>query len=506
MPVDRTRRKSVILGHPVRWIIAILVIGLGSAAHAAPEGVVLESHTGERHPDANRLLSPILDELATREYIAGPGVVGRRFEQRVSRPSTVPNALPQSFGAQVDQGHKDYISGRFKEAIQLLGPLVQTAQANPGAFAQNQGLREKLQKALFALALSNQRIGDSEAARAAVAEILRSFPNASVSRQQYGPQAFSFFEEEKKQILAAGMGTIVVKASNEAAVVFINERFVAAGGSARETLLAGTYRVFVQVGKQISRVHLVTVTANNEAAVTIDVGFDQQVHSSPEWTGFLFPDVKTRDENESVFAAAFANSLESSKAAVVIGIDTVRSKPAVVVSVVLLDGRESRRASVPLDPDPSIDRLKMLGRFAAGENAVPGIEIEPTKAARKTTSADSGKKVDFDDLGRRRERSSAGGGEGMWGGWKWLTGIAGLGAMGVGGYLLSVDGDCTDEACTYNRETSVSGWLTLSSGIVLTGISVYLFVRGGGEATAADRGAFVVPTRDGVYAGYRLPF
>jgi hypothetical protein len=490
----------------VRWIIAILIVGWASVANAAPEsGIVLESHTNERHPDANRLLSPILDELATRGYVAGPEVVGRRFEQRYSRPSIVPNGLSQNFAAQVDQGHKDYISGRFKEAITLLGPLVQTAQANPGAFAQNQGLREKLLKALFALALSNQRIGDSDAARAAVSEILRSFPNASVSRQQYGPQAFTFFEEEKKHITAAGTGTIAVKATNEAAVVFINERFVAAGGSARETVLAGTHRVFVQVGKQLSRVHLVTVTANNESPVTIDVAFDQQIHTSPTWTGFSFPDVKTRDENESRFAAVFANALEASKAVVVIGIDTVRSKPAVVVSVVLLDGREARRASVPLDPDPSIDRLKMLGRFAAGETVV-GIEIEPTKNARKMKSAKSDK-IGIDDLTPSGERSSDHGGSGgdaMWSGWKWITGIAGLGAMGVGGYLLSVDGDCTDDACTYNRETSVSGWLTLSSGIVLTGVSVYLFVRGGSEAP--DRGAFVVPTRDGVYAGYRFPF
>ena len=111
MPVDRARRKSVILGHPVRWIIAILVIGLASVAHAAPDnGIVLESYTGERPADANRLLSPVLDELANRGYVAGPDVVGRRFEQRVSRPSQV-GGLPAGFSDQIEQGHKAYIRG-----------------------------------------------------------------------------------------------------------------------------------------------------------------------------------------------------------------------------------------------------------------------------------------------------------------------------------------------------------------------------------------------------------
>lgn len=519
MPLDPSCRKSVILGHPVRWIIAVLIFGWASTvAHAAPEnGIVLESHTGERHPDSIRLMSPILDELATRGYDAGAEVVGRRFEQRVSRPSTT-GGLLSNFGLQVDQGHKEYISGRFKEALKILGPLVDNAQANPGAFAQNPGLREKLLKGLIALALSHQRIGDGEAAYGVIGEILRSFPNASVPRGQYGPEAFAFFEAQKKRVMAAGTGTLVVKATNDAAVVFVNERFVAAGGNAKETLVAGTYRVFVQVGKQISRVHVVTVTPNKEVEVAINPTFDQQVHTSPSWTGFSFPTALTRDLNESEFAAWFGVELQTSKGVIVVGIDTVRSKPAIVVSLVLLDGRESRRASVPLDPDPTADRLRMLGRFAAGENAVPGIEVEDVRQPTKPTKVGADGKpvpIEIDELGRTEGRERRGGGSGggggdgggaMWGGWKWLTGVAGLGAMGAGAYLLSVDGDCTDDACTYNRETSISGWLTLSSGIVLTGVSVYLFVRGADGDSPPDRGAFVVPTSGGAVAGYRMPF
>src|SRR5512139_2599702 len=100
MPLDRASAGSVILGHAVRATRRIVVLAamlFAASASAAPDGVVVESYTGQRPEDANRLLSPVLDELATRGYVAGPEVVGRRFEQKISRPSVVENGLLDGF-------------------------------------------------------------------------------------------------------------------------------------------------------------------------------------------------------------------------------------------------------------------------------------------------------------------------------------------------------------------------------------------------------------------------
>ena len=499
MQLDRTGSGSVILGHAVRTIVVIAVMLFAASAEAAPgDGIVVESYSGQRPEDANRLLSPVLDELANRGYVAGPEVVGRRFEQKVSRPSIVENGLSDAFAEQVEKGHKAWIAGRFDEAVKVLTPLVDSAHANPGAFAQNQPLREKQLKALIALALSYQRIGDQDATRQTFGEILRSFPDTQLSRASYGPDAFNLFEEVKKQTTAGGKGKLVVKATNDAAVVFINERFQNAGGSARAELLPGEYRVFVQVGKQLSRVHRVNVVANEEATVTIDADFDALVHSSPKWSGFLFADAGAREKLESTYAAAFANAINA-RGVVLVGIDNVRGRPAIVGSLVsLMNGREVRRASINLDPDPSVDKLRALARFIAGENAAPGIDIQLAGDINSVPAGGTGEGVQIGDLKRRDEG-------GTWGGWKFITGGLALGALGVGAYLLSVDGDCTDDACTYQRETSISGWATIGGGAVLAGVTVYLFIRGSGESQA-QRSAYVVPTSGGVYAGYALRF
>jgi hypothetical protein len=485
----------------VRFIIAIFVVGLSTASAAPGDGIIVESYSGQRPADANRLLSPVLDELANRGYVAGPEVVGRRFEQRVSRPSIVAGGLPPGFADQVDKGHKAWIGGRFDEAVKLLTPLVDAAHANSGAFAQTPALREKLLKALIALALSHQRIGDQDATRATFGEILRSFPNEQISRQSYGPDAFNLFEEVKRQAMAGGKGKLVIKATNQAAVVFINEQYQGTGNVTKTNVLPGEYRIFVGVGTVLSRVHRVNVVANaDDLPLVIDADFDALVHSSPEWTGFLFPDQASREKHESVYAAAFANAINA-RGIVIVGFDTVRGKQAIFGSLVsLMNGREVRRASINLDPDPSVDKLRALAKFIAGDNAAPGIDIQLAGDLTSAGTGGDGQRVEIGDLPRSGPTSDP-----MWGGWKWLTGAVGLGGIGVGAYLLSIDGDCNDDACTYYREASVSGWVTLGGGALMTGLSVYLFVRGSGESSS-QRSAFVVPTRGGAYAGYALRF
>lgn len=477
-------------------LVAIAGVSLPVTVASAGDGIVLEAYTGLRPDDASRLLSPVLDELATKGFVAGSEVVGRKFESRVSRPAMIGTGLGEDFGDQVEKGHKAWIGGQFEQAVKILAPLVDNAHANPGSFAQNQALREKLLKALVALALSQQRMGDPSATRQTFGEILRSFPDTVLSRASYGPEAFTLFEDVRKESTTGGRGRLAIKVSNDSAAVFINERFLNVGSSTKGDLLPGEYRVFAQLGKQPSRSHRVIVKANEEAAVTIDAGFDAAVHGSPKWTGFLFREQAEREKLESTYAAAFANSIDA-RAVVVVGIDTVRGRPSVVGSLVnLMNGREIRRASLGLDPDPSADRLRALARFLAGENAVPGIDIQIAGDAA-SAPVGNGEGVQVSDLGESHD-------DGMWGGWKYVSGGLAVGGLAVGGYLLATDGDCADDACNDLKNNTASGWGVLAGGVVMTGITVYLVVRGGRKAP--KRSAYVVPTGDGAFAAFATSF
>src|SRR5690606_32676767 len=122
-------------------------------------------------------------------------------------------------------------------------PLVETAHANTGAFAMQPALREPLLKALIALALAYQRNGDPSAMRATFGEILRSFPDAQISRATYGPDANQAFEQTRRELQASGRGKLTIQVDDEA-VVFVNEAYRGPGSTTIE-LLPGEYRVVV---------------------------------------------------------------------------------------------------------------------------------------------------------------------------------------------------------------------------------------------------------------------
>ena len=475
--------------------LAVLVV-LGVAASARAGGIVLESYTGPRPPDAARLLSPILDELAARGF-AGGDTLARTYDAQVSRPAQTATGLPSDFAAQVDAGFKDWVNGQFDAAIKALGPLVEAAHANTGAFMADQSLRQPLLKALIALALSQQRTGDPGATRATFTEILRAFPDTQLSRASYGPEAADLFEQVRRETLASGKGKLTVKVADDSSVVFVDEAYRAVGSTSAD-LVPGEYRVCVMKDKQPTRSHRVVVRANAETTLAVDPALDQAIHTNG-WTGFQFATDADREAHEASYAAGVARGIGASAVAVV-GIEDVNGRPSIVGSLVSLEtGREIRRASVAVDPDPSTERLRALAKFLAGDDPAAGLDVQLGGAGGQAT-------------GSPTETSSGGAlhatadtSSGRWGGYKWISGGLAVAAVGTGVALVALDGHCSapmvaGRPCNELYSTKTPGFIALGSGAVLAGVSIWLFVTSGGHGPAHT--AYLVPTDGGAMAGY----
>lgn len=477
-------------------VVALAMLAAGPAA--ADTKIVLESFTGGKTDEDGRRIAPLLEALANRDFRGGYETLGRPFEARVSRPTVAGRGLPADFAQQIEVGHDAWFAGKFEQAAKLLGPLTDAARASPGAFANNQGLRDAVQKGLFALALAQQRMGDPAAMRQTFGELVRAFPRWTPPRAVYGPEAVATFAKVRAELAAKGRGKLIVRSNPDTAIVYIDEKIEGAGVIRRDELIPGEYRVFVQLGRQLSRVHPVIVRPGETTTVAIDVGFDAAVRTSPAWTGLAFAQPADRERAEIPYAAQFGNALGADAVAVV-GVDEVRGRPAIVgVLVNRISGTEIRRASVALDPAPQADRLEALAQFLAGENLSPaGIEV--LVANGSATGAGT------DPVGSPRppsrpgpERPAAGGGP--WSGWKFLSAGGALVALGVGGYLIALDGGCSLDQpagapCTDVYNTAVPGFATVGGGVALAAVSVYLFVRA--PRTAPSRSAYVAPTGDG---------
>lgn len=477
----------------VHFVFALLM----TSSIARGGGVVLESYTGERPADAARLLAPVLEELSRRDYAAGD-TIARAYEAQASRTAMMPGGLPSDFSAQVDRGFKAWVGGRFDEAVKILVPLVDTAQANSGAFAKDPTLRDPLLKALIGLALAFQRIGDLSSMRATFGEILRSFPDAQISRATYGPDAQQAFDQFKRETQAAGRGKLSVKLVGDSGVVFINEAYRAVGSTTVE-LAPGEYRVLVMMNKQPSRNHRVTVRANADTTIEIDAKLDQAIRTAG-YTGLSFANQGDRDAQEAQYAQKFAKVVGATAVAVV-GIDDVRGHSAVVGSLVSLQtGREIRRASIPIEPDPSRDKLRALARFLAGDDPAPGLEVAFSGEAGSASAGGGDKSgdADADDGEGDDDKPSRGGGR--WGGWRFITAGVAVGGLATGVVLLSLDGKCPEtppagQQCNNFYNTATPGYAALAGGALFAGLSIYLFAT-------HNSAPVVTPTSGGATVGF----
>jgi hypothetical protein len=407
--------------------IALLAASLAPRA-ARADGIVLESYTGTRPDDATRILAPLHEELDGRGYTSRERLA-RAFEASVSRPALTAEGLPPDFADRVDRGHKAWIAGRFDDAVATLVPAVELARANAGAFAQNQALRDKLRKALVALALSQQRKGDLAEAKSTFGEVLRSFPDAQVSRAQYGPDAYELFESVRKANGTDGRGRLIVKAPVDGAVVFVNERFENVGTLTKPDVVPGEYRVYVQVGRQSSRVHRVVVERDRDTTLALDPLLDATLQTTPRWTGFVFSSAGEREQREARFAVDVARAAKATSV-VVVGFDNVKGRPSLIGALIdLQTAKEIRRASLALEPEPTIERIRSLARFLAGDAAAArGLDVLVQTAP--VTAASAPEQTLSRPGGRR---------------WMRWTGIAaiGLGAVG-GGFAVKFGLDARD--------------------------------------------------------------
>ena len=453
-------------------LVAALLLATATTAHAGSSGIVLESYVGPRSADAPRLLAPVFNEMSTHGFANGPDGLGNVLQTAASSAARTAAGLPGDFSDSIEHGYKSWIKGDFKAAIATLAPLVDAAHENVAAIAQDQKLRGQVQRALIALALCNQRLGNATAAQAAMTELVRSYPDAAISRANQGPEVFALYDNTRKQLAASPHGKLTIHSSDANTSVFIDERFEKNGDVTRDDLIAGDYRVYVALGTHEGRVYHVTVAPGLPASIDIDWSFNDALQTMPTWTGFAFPTDADRARNNATFAARVAKLVGASAVAVV-SIETRGGHSSLIGELVGIDsGRAIRRAHLSLDTEPSNQQLRTLGAFLDGENAADGLTVDlapPT--LKQTASAVEAIPDDHSDgLAHSHFR-----------GWKYAVAITGLAAVGAGVEFLHLNNTCSSspgagQLCPRLYDTTTLGYAAIGAGAALLATSIYMFV------------------------------
>jgi hypothetical protein len=346
-------------------MVAVALATIPALARA--DGLVLESYAGPRPADADRLFGPVAAELASRRFLTRDSAVTAINEHFGPAVTAAAPATLLAASAAVAKGYEAYIDGDCRAATGLLEPAIQQITSHP-ADARERKLRDDHFRALVVLAACHELEKAGEAAVAAMAEVIRTFPDRPVTTAEFPPRVANLYHSVKRTLAKSGYGTLDVKADDTAALIYVNERFVGAGAVALTDLVPGRYRVFAEAGSVRGRLHIVTVNAGSATRIELPWRLESRLRTVPT-AGLAFDTDAARTRDESAVAVTVAREIGASSV-VVLSLGEVDGHRAISGFVVdVATATIQRRGAMAVEPlEPPEAKLRLLGRYLAGED------------------------------------------------------------------------------------------------------------------------------------------
>ncbi len=459
------------------------------AGRASADNIVLESYGGTRPSDAEGLVGPVRAAMRARGFDAGASL-SKRIEARLShRANVLSSGELASARRFVRSGRKQYINGRFDNAMKDLSHGTKLLLDAPATMARTQSSRAILRDALVYMALVESQRGATQKARGWMAELVRTFPDTPINVARYGPSARTLFLSVKRSLTNQGLGTLTVNVDDPAAVSFLNERYVGGGSVTVRGLHAGRYRLYLQRGETPGRVREVNIAAGGNATVDVAWSVDGSLRTEGTLVGVVFPDAATQLRDEAATVIRVARAVRASGVAVV-RVTSEGGSRAVSGAFYSLDSNKPiRTASIDVDPvKPDAGKLRVLGRFLSGdkEAAKQIAKLDNRRGARGKAGGKTGTKAHGTRNVARPYKT-----------WKWVALLGGVTMLAGGGALIAMDvpeftgGIRNADA----RNTKTPGIIAAAVGGVLTLTGAYLWVRDRKDARRG--GVAVVPTVGG---------
>jgi hypothetical protein len=439
---------------PSRWGPLAVVAALALAPAAAAASPILEAHVGARPRDVDAVLAPVRDELVAAGF-EDPRATAATLEARVSRPgrAAAPAALDAAV-SRIEAGFALVVAGEFDRALGELDHGLADLGAATASVAGDDRLRGAIQRGLIGRALAHERLGAHARARAALAELVRGFPDRPIDYQAYGPEPRDRAAAVARALAAGGTGDLVVTIDDRDAELFLDERPIGLGGASVTALVPGDYRLFVRRRGRPGRVHPVSIATERPTEVALSWTLDAALRTDGGVPALVFADDAARRRDEARLATRLGRALGAPSVAL-LGVETVGGRLAVRGAIVPVDGRAGRHARVVLGDARQREQLRALGRYLAGDDDAAA-RIEVLDRPRVPT------------LARPR-----------FGGWAWLALGAGVASVAGGVTLVAIDRDAVDDGVRNRqvRNSAPAGYALGGLGVALTSVAIGMLIH-----------------------------
>lgn len=471
--------------------VAFVILAFAAGTARANDDIVVESYVGTRPSDASTVLAPVYAELARRGVEQGNALataVGRlsRDGGRLTGTQVVEaqRALDKAYQASID--------GDYAAAAAGARAALDVYAKAPGQLARETPLRDQQFRALLIGARALEASGHGEDAFAVMAEAVRTFADRAPPAAEYDPQVIALYRRVKAELVRQGTGTLDVKVDDEAAIIFINERFVGTGSVHAEKLAAGHYRIYVAKGAVPGRIHEIDVPAGGAATVNVSWQLDAALETAPDHVGLIHAN---ESDGSDLSTAIQLGHLLGAKRVVVLAFRPLNGSRAIVGYSIVVESQTRAFAALQVEPvAPSDEMLVKLAGFLSGDTNVSLVGLITKDDATNVDTA-SGRH----GLGGRRVAALAVGGAGL------------LAVVGAGIVELSARGtyDDSKKATTQpeqdrlydsanSKHIAAQGLAIGGAAAVVTGVALWVT----GAHDAAERHGISlesVPTRGGAF-------
>lgn len=360
--------------HVVVGVVALSLTGLGGA-HATPGAptIVLESHVGQRAPDVQAALAPVLDELERLGFAAHPGSIEKLLGGRAPRPGRLDEGASLADIKQlVALGQSAFDKAKLEEAAAAQRRAVELIRRNPALLVLDTNNEKVTYSAFVGLSLALFKLKRQPEATDVMLQLLR-MSSRPIPEATFGPKAQEIHNNAEKEAQAMGRGSLAVDAHDPRAMIFVDQKFAGMGQIALGDLIAGSHYVFVQMAGTGGLQYMVTVQADKSTQLDVNWPVESTVHLDDAWAGFLFATEIERGR-ESFYASDLVRRLGRA--------DLIVLRTAPIDGVLYVIGRlypasgaAPIGAQVPLNAGEAM--LRSLARFLYDGTTAAGLRVLP---------------------------------------------------------------------------------------------------------------------------------
>lgn len=425
-------------------------IGVARADNEGLLHVLAQARTRDLQPDEARQVEALKDALRDRAYLVDARALAARVDAGLLLFGSEEAVLDDvALRAQIPKGILSYNQAHFEDATRELAKLIRAYWRNPWAKERVQLIAD----AYLVLAVSQQKLGNENEARATMQALLRNFSLNHANLAVYGPVVEAFYRKEER-LASKQVGRLEIAKADPQTQVYVDGEFVTASDSGlilMPGIKVGVCHVLLRMPHTSG--HLYEVEIRNGEATRIDERGTADIAWHQDWVGWSLP-ADTSLQALSERAGAFAKRLHASSEIAVVY--TTRTEGAPQLAVGVFNGGQLLRSYV-VDPGLTADQMAEVARFVAEGSAAA---LPPQRAGGLAHVVTAPAASHF--------------------GAKLLV-AGGLALVVTGGVLVAIDQDEVTNpgqvvSPTY-RDTAPAGVVSAAVGASVIGIGLWLWLR-----------------------------